>query len=101
MNGINSNYNNDYNNNSILPVNLFSHALISLLRILSRGAELFAYDWLYRHRVVDLDWDSPVTWFTAALGVDFGFYWFHRATHGLLSWVGEKTHPFQNFYGLE
>ncbi|XP_063611172.1 alkylglycerol monooxygenase-like [Penaeus indicus] len=70
-------------------------------KILSRGAELFAYDWLYRYRVVDLDWDSPVTWFTAAVGVDFAFYWFHRATHEIsLGWAAHQVHHSSQEYNL-
>ncbi|XP_037789248.1 LOW QUALITY PROTEIN: alkylglycerol monooxygenase-like [Penaeus monodon] len=71
-------------------------------KILSRGAELFAYDWLYRYRVVDLDWDSPVTWFTAALGVDFGvLLGFHRATHETsLGWAAHQVHHSSQEYNL-
>lgn len=47
-----------------------------------RSFTLWGYDWLYERRVIDLDWSSPVTWWVAALGVDLGYYWFHRATHG-------------------
>ena len=31
-----------------------------------------------------LPWDSPVTWIVAAIGIDFCYYWVHRAAHGEL-----------------
>ncbi|XP_042894327.1 alkylglycerol monooxygenase-like [Penaeus japonicus] len=70
-------------------------------KILSRGAELFAYNWLYMYRVLDLDWDSPVTWFTAAVGVDFAFYWFHRASHEInIGWAAHQVHHSSQDYNL-
>ena len=42
-----------------------------------------AYVWVYEHFcLVELPWDSPVTWWIAMLGVDFGYYWLHRMAHG-------------------
>lgn len=33
------------------------------------------------HRLLDLPWDSPLTWLCTALLLDLGYYWFHRASH--------------------
>ena len=30
---------------------------------------------------MDLAWDSPLTWAAAAILIDLGYYWFHRASH--------------------
>ena len=40
---------------------------------------VFVYDNFY---LVALPWDSPGTWYLCFIGVDFLFYWFHRAAHG-------------------
>ena len=54
------------------------------------------YSWVHEHyRVVDLAWDHVSTWILAAVLVDLGYYWFHRASHEIaLLWsvhqVGTK-----------
>ena len=30
---------------------------------------------------MDLAWDSALTWVAAAVLIDLGYYWFHRASH--------------------
>jgi sterol desaturase/sphingolipid hydroxylase (fatty acid hydroxylase superfamily) len=55
----------------------------SVIRILTLGFEVGLYIWIHRHwRVLDLSWDSALTWYAALLGVDFAYYWAHRASHG-------------------
>ena len=42
-----------------------------------------AYFYIYNNwRIYELPWDSTFTWVVAALMVDFGYYWVHRAAHG-------------------
>ncbi|KAJ0179015.1 hypothetical protein K1T71_005790 [Dendrolimus kikuchii] len=54
-------------------------------RLIWRGAEYYTYTWVNTHwRLVDLSWDSVTTWVLAILGVDFCYYWMHRACHGKL-----------------
>ena len=48
------------------------------------GAYFYVYENL---RIMDLAWDSLWTWFIAAVLTDLGYYWVHRAAHGI----------FQNF----
>ncbi|KAA0203913.1 hypothetical protein HAZT_HAZT006954, partial [Hyalella azteca] len=48
---------------------------------MTRGVELVGYAWLYQRRLFDLDWNSSVTWWLAALGVDLGYYCVHRLVH--------------------
>ncbi|CAH1646941.1 unnamed protein product [Spodoptera littoralis] len=63
-------------------------------RLVWRGAESFLYTWIYANfRLVDLPWDSAVTWYAAALGVDFCYYWMHRACHEVhILWAQHQVH---------
>lgn len=67
-----------------------------------RGTTLIGYEWVYnKYRLIDLDWNSPVTWFLAALGVDLGYYWFHRASHEVnILWGSHQTHHSSEYYNL-
>ncbi|CAL8095156.1 unnamed protein product [Orchesella dallaii] len=50
--------------------------------ILGKGTPHYFYIKVYENwSLVDLPWNSPVTWWLAAIGVDFLFYWIHRASH--------------------
>ena len=45
-------------------------------------------------RLVDLPWDSVWTWVIAALLVDCGYYWFHRASHEIgFLWAVHQVIP--------
>jgi alkylglycerol monooxygenase len=45
--------------------------------------EMALYMWFYDNfHIVDLQWDSKVTWFLCVLAVDLAFYVWHRAAHG-------------------
>ncbi|XP_037802139.1 alkylglycerol monooxygenase-like isoform X2 [Penaeus monodon] len=59
-----------------------------------RGAELSAYIWVYDNwRLSCLAWDSLYTYFLSLLGVEFCFYWWHRASHETaLMWAAHSTH---------
>ena len=47
------------------------------------SVELALYVFVYDNfHLVTLPWDSPWTWYICLLGVDFFYYWFHRAAHG-------------------
>ncbi|EAW93665.1 hypothetical protein LOC392636, partial [Homo sapiens] len=47
-----------------------------------RSIELTSYIYIWEnYRLFNLPWDSPWTWYSAFLGVDFGYYWFHRMAH--------------------
>ena len=42
-----------------------------------------AYVYVHTHHCLyPLPWDSPLTWLVAAVGIDFCYYWVHRAAHG-------------------
>lgn len=56
---------------------------LMLNRMLLRGLEVSAYSWVHLHlRLVDLPWDSSLTWWVCFFGFDLAFYWFHRMAHG-------------------
>ncbi|KAG7474636.1 alkylglycerol monooxygenase [Solea senegalensis] len=51
--------------------------------LLMRSTELTAYIYVWDHyRLVELPWDSAWTWWFTFLGVDLGYYWVHRFSHG-------------------
>lgn len=54
-----------------------------LFRLVFRGAESYAYLFIHENFcLIDLQWNQPLTWYLAAIGVDFCYYWVHRACHG-------------------
>jgi len=62
--------------------------------------------WLYaavwRHwAVFDLPADSAATWWLAAIGVDFCFYWQHRTLHEVnLFWAMHQAHHSSEYFNL-
>ncbi|KAF2901776.1 hypothetical protein ILUMI_04410 [Ignelater luminosus] len=72
-----------------------SHGLIQETgRLIFRGAESYAYMYIYENfRLVDLPWNYPLTWYLAAIGVDFCYYWLHRACHEVhILWAQHQVH---------
>merc|ERR1712137_287561 len=70
---------------------------MEIFRILSRGTQHLAYYYIYNnYRLLDIPWDSPYVWYTAAILTDLAYYWGHRATHVLLFTIGvcHTTDPF-------
>ncbi|XP_037296643.1 alkylglycerol monooxygenase-like [Manduca sexta] len=63
-------------------------------RLIWRGAESYMYTWIYTNwRLVELPWDSTSTWILAAIGVDFCYYWMHRACHEVhILWAQHQVH---------
>ena len=57
--------------------------------------------YLYLPVQVDLAWDSPLTWAAAAILIDLGYYWFHRASHEVaLLWSVHQVSGGKYFYCL-
>lgn len=69
---------------------------------LSRSVELTTYIYVWEnHRLLELPWDSPWTWYLTFLGVDFGYYWFHRMGHEInLLWAAHQAHHSSEDYNL-
>ncbi|CAH1401955.1 unnamed protein product [Nezara viridula] len=78
-----------------------SHGLFQELgRLLFRGGESILYIWIYNnYRIADLQWDSPITWYLTAIGVDFCYYWVHRAKVHIL-WAQHQVHHSSEDYNL-
>lgn len=52
-------------------------------RLFFRSIEVTSYVYVWEnYRLCSLPWDSPWTWYLTFIGVDFGYYWFHRMAHG-------------------
>ncbi|RMX56040.1 hypothetical protein pdam_00017468 [Pocillopora damicornis] len=57
--------------------------LSQLSKIIILSAELALYVFIYDNfNLITLPWDYPGTWYFCFIGVDFIYYWFHRAAHG-------------------
>ena len=57
-------------------------------RVLSSGILFTTYQYIYSHYSLHpLAWDSTSTWILAAVGIDFCYYWVHRAAHGETNWT--------------
>lgn len=63
-------------------------------RLLFRGAESYIYIYLYEnYRLVNIEWDNPYLWYFTAIGVDFCYYWVHRACHEIqILWAQHQVH---------
>nr|CAD7453009.1 unnamed protein product [Timema tahoe] len=74
----------------------------SLDRLVFRGAENVAYIFIYENfRLVELPWDSAWTWYLAVLGVDFCYYWLHRACHEVhILWAQHQVHHSSEEFNL-
>ncbi|CAH1175633.1 unnamed protein product [Phaedon cochleariae] len=80
-----------------------SHGLIQHSgKLLFRGGESFMYFYLYeKFRLVNLPWDTPLTWYLAAVGVDFCYYWVHRACHEVhILWAQHQVHHSSEEFNL-
>ncbi|XP_073980605.1 alkylglycerol monooxygenase-like isoform X1 [Rhodnius prolixus] len=80
-----------------------SHGLLQEIgRLLFRGGESWIYVWIYDHwRIGELQWDSAVTWYVAAVGVDFCYYWLHRACHEIhILWAQHQVHHSSEDFNL-
>ncbi|XP_004676792.1 PREDICTED: alkylglycerol monooxygenase isoform X1 [Condylura cristata] len=67
-----------------------------------RSIELTSYVYVWEnYSLISLPWDSPWTWCITFLGVDFGYYWFHRMAHEVnIMWAGHQTHHSSEDYNL-
>src|SRR5688500_6922328 len=49
--------------------------------VISKGLMFGVALAVYRHRLFDLDWTSPLVWLAIFVARDFTYYWIHRAEH--------------------
>ena len=53
--------------------------------MLTKGVLMWAYYYIYENwKIYELPWNSLFTWVVAALLTDLGYYWVHRAAHGIM-----------------
>jgi len=79
------------------------HGLImSLMEAFLSGILFTPYLYIYNnHCIYALPWDSTVTWILAAIGIDFFYYWVHRAAHEVnLLWAAHQVHHSSEDYNL-
>ncbi|KAE8737935.1 hypothetical protein FOCC_FOCC016600, partial [Frankliniella occidentalis] len=71
-------------------------------RLVFRGAEHWMYIYIYENfRLAELPWDSAITWYLALVGVDFCYYWVHRASHEVhILWAQHQVHHSSEDYNL-
>ena len=65
-----------------------------------KTAKAFAYLWLYANARI---WEPPTwaAWLIALVGVDFGYYWWHRASHRVnFIWATHVVHHQSPDYNL-
>nr|CAB3220619.1 alkylglycerol monooxygenase-like [Phallusia mammillata] len=81
-----------------------SAGVISRLATLisKRSVELTLYIYVYDHwRLADLPWNSYWTWILAFLGMDFFYYWGHRASHEVnFIWAAHQAHHSSEDYNF-
>ncbi|CAG2058955.1 unnamed protein product, partial [Timema podura] len=78
------------------------NTLLVEIGLVFRGAENVAYIFIYENfRLVELPWDSAWTWYLAVLGVDFCYYWLHRACHEVhILWAQHQVHHSSEEFNL-
>ncbi|KAI4459748.1 sterol desaturase-related protein [Holotrichia oblita] len=87
-------------NDSITSI---SHGVLQQCgRLIWRGAEGWTYIYIYENfRLFEAPWDSGYTWYAAALGIDFCYYWVHRACHEVhIFWAQHQVHHSSEDYNL-
>lgn len=70
--------------------------------VLVRSITLEGYIWVYkRYCIRELPWDNPWSWWLTFLGVDLGYYWFHRLAHEVnFMWAFHQTHHSSEDYNF-
>jgi len=79
-----------------------SGLIMTMVGMLTKGLMLSIYSYVYEHyRIMELPWDSTLTWIAAAVLVDCGYYWFHRASHEIaLLWAVHQVHHSSEEFNL-
>merc|ERR1719347_1355456 len=70
--------------------------------VVTSGLLFTAYQYVHiNYSLYQLPWDSPITWIFAGLGIDFCYYWVHRAAHEVnLLWAAHQVHHSSEEYNL-
>jgi len=87
-------------NDGIMSV---SHGLLmTFVEFFTSGFLFAGYMYIYNnYAIYVLPWDSLSTWILAGLGIDFCYYWVHRAAHEInLLWAAHQVHHSSEEYNL-
>jgi len=76
--------------------------LMTLAGLSSKFMMINVYDTVHKnYQMVDLGWDSPLTWVTTAIFLDLGYYAFHRASHEVaFLWSVHQVHHSSQHFNL-
>ncbi|PAA49659.1 hypothetical protein BOX15_Mlig007612g3, partial [Macrostomum lignano] len=87
-------------NDSLISLTMGIFSQLPLL--FTRSVEVSVYLWIWENcRLVDIPVDSTLAWFATLMGVDFCFYWVHRATHEVnLIWASHQVHHSSERFNL-
>jgi len=79
-----------------------SGLLMTLGGMFTKLIMIQVYDYVHHHyRLTSLPWDSVMTWLTAAVLIDLGYYWFHRASHEIgVLWAVHQVHHSSQYFNL-
>lgn len=70
-------------------------------RVVTGGIAALPFLWLYEHRLFDIPLDRPWTILALFLGVEFCYYWFHRASHRVRwLWATHAVHHSATHFNL-
>jgi len=80
-----------------------AHGLImTSVEFLTAGVLFSGYMYINKNfTIYQLPWDSTLTWILAGIGIDFCYYWVHRAAHEInLLWAAHQVHHSSEDYNL-
>jgi alkylglycerol monooxygenase len=84
-------------------VNSMAAGMLSqIVKMVTLSMEFSAYIWVFNNfNIIELPWDSPYTWWLCFIGVDFGYYVFHRMGHEVnIMWAAHQVHHSSEDYNL-
>src|SRR5262249_36517666 len=62
-------------------------------RLLTGGLIAIPFYFVYQHRLFEVPLDRPSSWAALFIGVEFFYYWFHRASHRIRwFWATHAVH---------
>jgi sterol desaturase/sphingolipid hydroxylase (fatty acid hydroxylase superfamily) len=71
-----------------------------IIRVLTSGIAAFPFFFLYEHRIMDISMTMG-TWLALFFGVEFSYYWFHRASHRVRwLWATHAVHHSATHFNL-
>ncbi len=70
-------------------------------RVLTAGIAAVPFFYLYKHRLFEIPVNTTLSWLLLFVGVEFCYYWFHRASHRIRwLWATHATHHSATHFNL-